>query len=254
MHWGRNATVLGGRDAMRSTWRRRHSATAAATFDPSVETLTGWWRASYVSPTMPGVASAGTSGANGLAVDADADGTPVAGTLQNGFAPASFVGTALETVAAMSTFFAGGTGTAVMCALAPSAAATVGVFSDPAFLTDRGSQIALTFSTSGVGAGVFDGTSQKTRTLACSTAAYHLIAMRWDASLLKLRVDTTDATPIATVGVAPTLTGRVVFAKNPGLSFLNYSLLDAAFYASSVADATLTNWKSYYNSRYGLSL
>ena len=203
---------------------------------------------------MPGVASAGGSSGRDLAVNADADGTPSAGTTQNGYAPASFSSESLETEVGdtMSTFFTASAGTLLLCAYVPVAGASSGPFTEGAFVADRGGVLVASFSTAGVGVGIFDG-AQKTQTLACSTAAYHQIAMRWDNSNLKLRVDQTDAANVA-AGTITSMTGRVVFAKNPGIAFLNYRLLDAATYASAVSDAKLDEWREYYNTRYALSL
>ncbi len=231
------------------------SANAGVAWSPATRSLTGWWRAPYVAAPMVGVASAGTSSAENLAVNADADATPSADAAVNGYAPAKFdnaIGQSLETVHAMSTFVASGVGTIVMLVKVPSASATAGVYNDLPFVYDRNSVLALTFSSSGVGAGVYDG-SQKTRVLACTTAAWHLIAMRWDGATLKLRVDSTDATPTA-AGAVPTLTGRIVFGKLPGVAFAKYSMLEAAIEATAVTDGVLDSWKAYFNSRYALSL
>ena len=230
------------------------SGKLAGGFDPSTDSLTGWWRASYAPSTMPGVASAGSSSGRDLAVSADGDDLPAAGTAQNGYDPATFTSDALESEAGdtLATFFTGAAGTLVVCALMPAASATGGVFLDKALFAERNGVFILSFSTSGAQAGIYDG-AQKTITQACSTAAYHLIAMRWDNTDLKLRVDQTDATPVS-AGTISTLTSRLVVAKNPGVSFHNYSLLDAATYASAVSDAKLDEWREYYNTRYALAL
>jgi hypothetical protein len=222
-----------------------------ASADPSSLPLTGWWRASYSGSPWVGTASAGASGSRDLT---EATNPAGAGATQNGYTPAAFDGIVqeLSNGLAMSNFVSLGAGTAIALVNVTSAPATTTPHQDPGIWAEAGDNVLLTFSTSGAAACIFDGVQQSV-VVPCSTAAYHLLQMKWDGSDLKLRVDSGTWASTSCGAVAGLPNGLVV-GKNPGWAFLDSQVLELMFSSSTLSDDECDTVKSYINSRYALSL
>lgn len=228
---------------------------------PVTDDPDGWWRADFASPWSP-TASAGTSGANGNLTVSGA----VGGTAVNGKTPGTFDGTndfcALAT-AAPGDVMSVSTMTMIVLAKASAASApATDFYDDEPLISSQGGNHALVFTSSGVRAGCYDGSSRQTVSIAVSTGVWFMAAARFDktgAGNVKCRVcsagSTTDATPVAIPGTPGALGADLFVGKNyAGVAFLGTDVLEVVTYKRAVTDAALVNWKSYFNSRYGLSL
>jgi hypothetical protein len=200
-------------------------------------------------------ASTGTSATHSLGFDADGDAAPTAGVAVNGHVPVYFdsaIGQALETAPGqpLSTFATASSGTIVMVVKFPAAAAPAGggVFVDPSFLIDRGGNVVISYSTSGIGAGIYDG-AQKTTRIAAAAGTWHFVAVRWDGAKLTLRVD--GAQSIVAAGNVFTLTGRVVLGKLPTVAFSKYSLARILM-STALTDAQLDGLYLHAQAEYGV--
>lgn len=90
-----------------------------------------------------------------------------------------------------------GAGTIVLVARPDIAAATnAAPAEEAAIFTDNAGRIGVTFTTDGFTGFMTDG-SYKELTIAAAAASAYFVAFRWDSSNLKLRVNATDATPVA---------------------------------------------------------
>lgn len=228
---------------------------SAAVFDPATLSLDGWWRASYSGSPWTPTASAGTSGSNGNIITLGT--APGTGSAVNGLTPADFNGTTqslqLDT-ASTTDILANASMTMIVLANADaSTAAASDFYDDPGFVMDAGGNAGLVFTSSGVRAGVFAASTGQTTHIAQSTGAWFMAAMRYDGTNVKCRVNSTDATPVAKG--SPTMSANTVFGRNyAGAKFFDGKVLEIMTAKTALSDADLTNIKSYFNSRYGLSL
>lgn len=241
----------------------RASKKQSSAFDPTTSDPTGWWRANATEyngiPFTP-TASAGSSGSNG---DLTSSSAPTTGTAVNGFTPASLNGTthffSLEDVAVGSLFSAVTAMTIIVLAKAAgSTAAAADFYDDPALGMTSGGNQGLVFTSSGVRFGIFDSGTKQTASISQSTGAWFMAAGRVDSGNVKCRVasggTTTDATPVA-IGTPGALGSDFFVGKNyASAKFFNGDILEIVTYSYAVSDSVLTNWQSYFNSRYALSL
>lgn len=234
---------------------------AGGTYDPATLSLDGWYRASYGGSPWSPTASAGTSGANGTLVTSGV--APSVGTAVNALAPAAFNGSTQALVAGTAVTTAMiSAGSMTLIALfkgAAAVAAAANFYEDPAMITDGGGggNIGLVYTASGVRAGVFQGASNQTTSIALATGVWAMCAMRFDGSNVKCRVSqasgTTDATPVASGN--PAFGSALFFGKNyAAAAFLQGDILEVMTSKTVLTDANLVSLRGYFNSRYALSL
>ena len=233
---------------------QQHSGPSA--FTPAQLALSGWWRASYAGSPWAGTASGGASGGRNVS---EATNPPSVGPLQNGFAAALFDGTndQLRTAITVDNFVSNGAGSIWALFLAVSAGADSGAgsrFNNKGIVANDGggTMMNLTFSTAGVSALLFSS-GWKDVTLACGTGAYHLAQMRWNGTLLGLRIDSGAWSTVACAATSFS-GGAVVLGRNFGTAFQNMGLLDVGTAQSTFDDATFDDIKSYCNTQYALAL
>ncbi len=216
---------------------------------PAGPDWSGAWDADYAGSPWVGLRG------RLLGIDPTADAVATPGsTAQGGYQPATFTAGSSQALghASLGAFVTLGAGTIAMLVYVPSTAGTAGVFLDPAlFAESNAASLILSFSTSGAQFGLYDG-AQKSITQACATGGYHLIVARWDGANINLRVDGTDATPVA-AGACAAMAGFFL-GKNPGVAFATFRLLSfrTAKYAISAAD--LTALEAEYNDKFGVSV
>lgn len=237
-----------------SFWRTK----TTATFDPATLSLDGWWRASYANPWTP-TASAGTSGSNG-----NLTGTSTAsGTNVNGLTPVTLNGTtAFESLATAAVTDLVTTTAATYIVLAKASASTAAAtdfYDDPGLLAPSSGNTSLAFTSSGVRMGTFDTAARQTVSIAQPTGAWFMAAGRIASGNVKCRVSsagsTTDATPVAIPGSPLTLGSDLYIGKNyAAAKWFAGDVLEIMMSKTALSDADLANIKSYFNSRYGLSL
>jgi hypothetical protein len=230
-------------------------------FDPATLSLDGWYKASYGGSPWSPTASAGTSGANGTLVTSGV--APGVGAAVNALDPASFDGatTGLVTnTAAMSDMISVGSMTLIVLFKgAVAVAATANFYDDPALVTDGGGggNVGLVYTSSGIRAGVFQGASNQTNSIALATGVWALCALRFNGSTVKCRVSqaggTTDATPVASGN--PAFGSAMFVGKNyAATKFLQGDILEVMTSKTELSDANLVSIRGYMNSRYALAL
>jgi hypothetical protein len=242
----------------------RASKKVVATFDPTTSDPAGWWRASFSGVPWTPTASAGTSGSNGNLTQALTP--PTTGTAVNGFTPALFDGTndwlGLATASATDVMNASDMTFFGLFKVTSAVAATSNFYDDEPMMGASNGNHALVFTSSGVRAGVFDTASRQTTSIATSTGIWFMAAGRVDKSgtgTVKCRVSaagtTTDATPVSIPGTPAALGSDMWIGKNyASAAFLAFEALEIVTYKRVLSDAELTDWKTYFNSRYALSL
>ncbi len=224
-------------------------------FDPATLDLSGWWRADYAGAPWSGNASAGVSGTTGALVTAGFD--PDVGAAQNGWDPAEFVAANtdhLVNATDATTLFTTTAGAIVCLFRAASADAQTGSgYDDAPFYRDSNADLAMTFTTSGVGAVAYDG-GYKIHAVACGTGAYHLAMMRWNGSTLGITLDSASESTIA-CSTLTVLTGTALVAYGYGGTHkLDARVLELMTSPTAISPTDYGNIKSYVNDRYGLSL
>lgn len=217
---------------------------SAATFDPATLSLSGWWRASYAGAPWSGTASAGTSGANNLALLGAA---PTAGPAVSTYTPADFDGTTQAlSGAALSTFLTDTAYTVLVAFYSDVASAlTDGV---GYLFGDDGGYMSLGFTTSGVSALGFDGAS-KTAAIACAHGAWHLAMAKLSGGNLYAGVDGTWSAPTACGAI-----GSLAGTSRVGIAYsgdrLDGRLLEVVAAPSVLSDGTISQYRSYLQARY----
>lgn len=223
-------------------------------FDPATLALTGWWRASYAGLPWVATASAGGSGSNGSIVTQGAN-NPAVGAAQNGYTPLDFNGTNSKAGNSVdeNTYFT--TTNMVMIALfkARSGIATTAArYNNPTIFGAAGASNGLVFSTSGVDAVAYAG-GYKYVNVAASTGAYHIAMLRADGTNLGLTVDSgAESTVACGTLVAPGTTP--VMGPGFGGAVLDGLVLEVILANTQAVATNYGNIKSYFNSRYALSL
>lgn len=238
--------------------RRFGTFLPSGTFDPSSLGLSGWWRASYSGVPWSPSNSAGTSGSNGtLGASVVA---PTTGSAVNGFTPAVFNGStqafAPNTAGSTDLITASALTAVVLFNASSLAAQAANFYDDAALATDNGGNWGLMVNSSGVRAGVFDSSTHQTTAISVGTGAWHMAAMRFTGGTIKCRVDSTDAANVTSVGnIGGFPASTPFFGKNFAVAaFYAGSILEIMTVKSALADSDLANIKSYFNSRYALSL
>ncbi len=202
-------------------------ASSGAAF-PANLNLSGWWPASFGGLPWAGVASAGDSLANDIVVGSSSP--PTVGTAQNGYDPANFVAAssnyAYGSVDATA-LFAAAAGSIFIVFKGTSADAPVSVEADATIVRDNEGNILLTYTTSGVTAWAWDGATQSVYS-AAAPGEYHVAMMRWNGSVLGIRVDGNDevTTPCGDVFLGGDMLLGVAYN---GTTFLDAEVLEMMF-------------------------
>jgi len=233
----------------------RRASKAAATYDPAVLSLTGWWRASYDgSGTWSGTASAGSSGTHGLL---EIINKPAAGTAVNGRTPATFDG--VNDFLGGSAFSTYATGTAyggwalIKIAsistnnAAPSLYDNVTVWSNGAYggLVLRSNNTVTLFH--------FDG-GQQGVAASFTTSAWQLVQWKYDGTNGKIRVNAGSWSSTA-MGTLADLTSTFYLSKRyDGTADFGGDVLDVGLIDSAPSDATFDNILLYARSYHALAL
>lgn len=175
---------------------------AAPSFDVTSYPWSGLWYAdgtNYAGAPWTPVASAGTSGSNGDLVGESV--APTTGTPQGGFTPAEFNGSThglVSQAALITDLITVADFTIVAVVKANTAVATGGVYYvDPALITDvTGGNFAVTYTTSGWLAALYNGGPVPTTPIAQATGSYAFVVARLDSGsgLLKIRVSSVEHT------------------------------------------------------------
>jgi hypothetical protein len=226
---------------------------AAAVYDPSALSLTGWFR-DFTALDWAGTASAGTSAAADLE---DGGGLgPTAGDL-NGHGTADFNGTdqALidgETLADI--YFSASAYTISALVMPRSASAPAGaIYDNEQIVADNGGVLGIAWSTSGVAAWHFDTDFRETAWVPCSADAFHRIEMTFGAGTLSISVDGGTPATRAVGNVAGLGACRLRVARNYGSVFTSMRLADLMMAATLLDGATLTSIRTSYDAnRYGV--
>ncbi len=230
---------------------------AAGASDPSGMNLTGWWRAdgsNYAGSPWTPTASAGTSGAAGNLTS----GSPMTtGATVNGFVSASNDGTnTLANASNVDAFVSTGAGAFVALVYLDSVGADAGagiavLNGDGVMGTSGAAFIGMSFSASGLRSFLNDGGYAEPAAIALSTGAWHMVMMRWDGATFEQSVDAGTPTSVGTTGPA-----LLAFPLEIGRSFGGIMAGDVLeiILAPVLTDVNLTNIKSYFNTRYALSL
>lgn len=228
-------------------------AAPASSFDPATLSLTGWWRPNYGGSPWVGSTSAGASGGRTLT---EATNAPSIGTAVNGHIPADFDGTNdILNGIALSNYITTGAGTVIVLAFIDSVVASTGLArSDEGVVGQAGVNfIAMGVSSSGLRTSAFDSAHRECGPTACSTGAWHMLMMRWNGSVLEQSVDLGTVASVACTGPS-TITANLKIGANASTAFFDGKVLEVITASSYLSDATLANIKSYFNTRYALSL
>lgn len=228
---------------------------APAAFDVADLTWSLWVRAPYGGSGWSGVASAGTSGSKNLATLTNA---PDVGAALNGLDGAdcdgvneafNYTGGTADTVIASAAY------TYVIACVPRSPAAPGGVaYDDDIFFGDNGGVFGLGYNNNSGGAfRAFhdDGAVKTTASVACSADAFHTIAVRYDGTNLKIRVDGGSWTSVTAGNVAATLS-TVVFQlmKNYTTKYADGVLYEILVSQSSLSDGDIAGTEAYLDDRY----
>jgi hypothetical protein len=241
------ATTTGGSSAANTLFRY---------FSPAELVISGWWRAPYAGSPFTPTASAGTSGANGNLITSGA--APTVGTSVNGYAPASCNGTTQSFVpgtAPGTDLWTAAAGTSIVLAKAASGiAATANFYDEPCLATDNSGNLGMSFTTSGVRAGVYIAGSKQTAFIAQATGAWFMAAGRWDSTNVNLRVNSTDATPVAAAGVVGVGSGAGFLRNYISAQWFEGDALEIITARTALTAANLSDIRSYMATRYNQAL
>lgn len=231
---------------------------SSAVFDPAVLSLTGWWRASYSASPWVGRASAGNSGTHDLS---EATNPPSTGTAVNSLVPASFDGTNdILAGTTTSTYLATTQYTHVALVKVSSAIAATGGSPqvDDQIFADQASWVGLrTFDDAGVikAAGWhWDGAYRTVAGKTISTA-WAMVATTFNGATISTDVNNSGSP--STLGVAADvggLAGTFTLGRSQTGNFPAMSILELMTAQTVLSAGNLASIKSYFNSRYALSL
>lgn len=236
------------------------SASAPA-FDPATLSLTGWVRAGGYNAgtgTWTGVASAGASGSRNFT---EATNKPAAGSNLNGLATVSFNGSQYVGSGASigSDFFTSSAWSASVLVNPSAYGSGDGTMGTDAFWGDLGGYIQSGLGTASAHGGhvQVDGVTNYLPTQAMSLSTWQCVQVKYDGTNVKLRVNSGAWQSVATggngVGDLTTVLqiGQAAFGAGSGINGL---IADFMCTNTALSDANMDNIKSYYNSRYALSL
>lgn len=217
-------------------------------FDPSTGSPTGWWRTDFSSSPW-----ADDSGHSRTLTGGN---PPSTGTALNSKIPADFDGSTqrIDSAAQLDVFMPpSGAGLAILFNADTAAADEANFYNAPALVSSLAAiRFALTFSTSGVRAGVYNGSdfSAVTPYVACATGGWHWVFVWWDATNIYIQLDGGSPQSHA-IGGAITLD---TYTLRLGANYNTTALFDGRI-AECITFATLpatTDLQSYGSDRYGL--
>ncbi len=241
-------------------WIADNSASSAAplgSFDPSTLALSFWHR-DYSGSPWAGTASTGTSGSRTLT---EGTNPPAISSALNGHTGADFDGTndLLSFGVALSTLYASGSAWWIAVLFnADTATADTGAtvpYNTPTFLADQNPPGVFTvgYTSSGVRAGYFDGSTWNSHAVAAPTGSVHMAIVRGDGTKVEISVDNGGFTNVSRAGGISSLTGIARVAAN----YLAATFFDGKIYdlmgGNIVVDGNPANLAIYYNGRYGTS-
>ncbi len=237
----------------------------AGGYDPAVLLATMWNRASYATVPWASTASAGPSGFHGpwdsltsgpIVPAASAIGTSGYDAVDfDGLAPG--VGTYLDrTNVNNETLFSPSAGGILCLFWADTADADTGFKSDNTciFGGNSGTSPRICFSTSGVH-GILYGGVLTENVVACTTAAWHLVMVRWDGVNLGVTLDSAaEATVACTASIHAPGTAMYLAVGYGAANNFDGKVAEIMTFQTTPTPAEYANFKAYCNTRYGLSL
>lgn len=218
-------------------------ALTVESWSPDDEVWDGSWRYDYPPAAInwPANPTAGPSGSNGNLTPIGA--IPAASSL-DGYTGALLGGTQHFTGGGSSTFYSstGVTQLSVFYIAGAQPAAGGSFWNDPALVTENTGNNALTLSSSGVRAGLYNGTEYKTAFLPVSLNQVHMAAMTWSPSRgMKTRLDQTDTPTIPVPSY--TLAGTMMIGSNyTAAAKVTGTILMTYLKKTAVSDAVLTKF------------
>lgn len=231
----------------------------STTFDPATLSLTGWWRAAYSGAPWVGTASAGSS-ANQNATTAAADPTSTSGI--NGLNYADFDGTNDVLVAddTLDTYFNAGAWTFI-CLIKVDSTAAAGANAtedEDVFCDGAGTFFAVGVNSSGIRTTVYDGAYKTLGNLAGALGGnWHMYAVKGNGTNIYHAVDADSWSAGTACGNIGNLTNGPVIGKNydnVSPKHFDGGIAEIITMDSVISDADRDNVRSYFNSRYALSL
>lgn len=230
-----------------------------AAFDPTTLAFSGYWRADYAGAPWSGTASAGLSTGRDLVTDGGND--PSTSASQNGFAGADFIAansdrlkTALDMVDLV-----GATGWTCLCVLKPRNLAADGtVTQNQTIVSEVGQYFGLEVFDNGARVWQYNSAGTllfQDATTGPASNSYCLVHAKWDGAKIYAGFNGTYSAGTALTTIAAATGGSRIGSYYNGSSFyLDGIILELAFATSVLSAGDISNYKSYVNSRYGLSL
>jgi hypothetical protein len=233
-------------------------AASAAAFDPATLSLTMWTRSDYAGAPWVGETSAGSSGGRNLVSDTS---DPATGTAQNGHTPANFAAASsrrLKNTTAMATLF-GASGWTVVALLKPrNLAADGGVTVNQTVFTEVGQYCGFEIYSNGVRIWQYNdiGTILTSdATTGPANGAYCMVHGKWDGAKIYAGFNGTYSAGTAKTTIAAATGGiKVGTYYTSATAFLDADVQEFMIADSALSAGNISSIKSYFNSRYGLSL
>lgn len=228
----------------------------APAFDPATLSLTGWWRASYGVAPWSGTASAGASGSRSLSTFSN---DPSVGAAVNGLTPADYNGS--------TNFLINGSNLSAFIGVTPSAWTAVALinmdalaadglgYTEATIIADAGGFWSFNVSASGVRCYAFDGGVKTSAYTALSTGAWTMAQVKFASGNLYSGKNAGTWSVGAASGNVSSVSNTMISGRDYGATkFLDGKVLEIMVADSVISDADLASIKSYFNTRYGLSL
>jgi hypothetical protein len=222
-------------------------------FNPATLPLAGWYRASYTGTPWTPTASAGTSGTNDDMTEATFP--PTVGVAVNSFTPADFDGHRLQG-AGFNSYCSGPAGTVVALFYADTATAEAGfAYNDPAIVSDTINGFNLGFSDGGVGLAFYDGGWKYPTKVPCSTNTWNMAVARWNGSTVEISVNGGAWSSIAASDMLISAHALAFgFVQIASVAYLDGKILEVMTAQATLSDVDIANIKSYFETRYGITL
>lgn len=236
------------------------TAPDASVYDPAVLPLTLWLRASFSASPWVGTASAGNSGTHDVTEATNPPTAGSGGTLVNALAPAIFdgtndilVGTTTSTYLSVSAY----THVALIKVSSVIATTPGSPQVDDQVFADQASWAGLrVFDASGTikASGWHYDTGYKSPTGLTVGTAWAMVSTTFNGSTISTDVNNSGAPSTVTAANAGGLSGTFTMGRSQSGSFPAFSILELMAAQSVISGANLSNIKSYFNSRYALSI
>lgn len=243
----------------RTTRARRAFGGSSAFVSPASMSVSGWWRAPYTAgASWSGTASGGSSGSRNLA-----NGAGVTTVALNSLDAARFNGSSdylLDTVNTLDAYLGASYTAIVLCRqIAALSAPSASPFNDQQIINDSSSNFGLAVNSSGARAYNYDGVSYKdtstTGYVAFSTNTWTMLTATNNGSALKLNKNAgTDVSIASASGFSFGSISLRVGRNFAGAVYNQMDIAEILLFNSALTGAQQSNIKSYFNTRYGLSL